>query len=32
MLNTALETAVDAILVFVSEGLEAAMNKFNGVA
>ena len=32
LLNVALDTAVDAILVFVSEGLEAAMNKFNGAA
>ena len=32
LLNVALEAAVDAILVFVSEGLEAAMNKFNGAA
>ncbi len=32
LLNVALEAAVDAILVFVSEGLNAAMNKFNGVA
>jgi PTH1 family peptidyl-tRNA hydrolase len=31
-LNVALEAAVDAILVFVGEGLEAAMNKFNGAA
>ena len=30
MLNLALEPAVDAILVFVTEGLEAAMNQFNG--
>ena len=32
LLNVALDTAVDAILVFVNEGLEAAMNKFNGAA
>jgi PTH1 family peptidyl-tRNA hydrolase len=32
LLNIALDTAVDAMLVFVTEGLEAAMNKFNGVA
>ena len=32
LLHVALDTAVDAILVFVSEGLEAAMNKFNGAA
>jgi PTH1 family peptidyl-tRNA hydrolase len=31
LLNIALDAAVDAILVFVSEGLNAAMNKFNGV-
>jgi PTH1 family peptidyl-tRNA hydrolase len=30
LLNVALDAAVDAILVFVTEGLEAAMNKFNG--
>jgi PTH1 family peptidyl-tRNA hydrolase len=29
-LNAALDSVVDAILVFVTEGLEAAMNKFNG--
>ncbi len=32
LLNVALDAAVDAILIFVSEGLEAAMNKFNGAA
>ena len=32
LLKIALDTAVDAMLVFVTEGLEAAMNKFNGVA
>lgn len=32
LLKIALEAAVDAILVFVTEGLDAAMNKFNGVA
>jgi len=32
LLHVALDTAVDAILVFVSAGLEAAMNKFNGAA
>ena len=32
LLNIALDTAVDAMLVFVTEGLDAAMNKFNGVA
>jgi PTH1 family peptidyl-tRNA hydrolase len=30
LLHIALDAAVDAILVFVTEGLEAAMNKFNG--
>jgi peptidyl-tRNA hydrolase, PTH1 family len=30
MLNLALDAAVDAILVFVTEGLEAAMNQYNG--
>jgi len=29
-LSAVLEKAVDAIKTFVSEGLEAAMNKFNG--
>ena len=29
MLNLALERAVDAMLLFVTDGLEAAMNKFN---
>ncbi len=32
LLNITLEAAVDAILLFVSEGLDAAMNKFNGAA
>jgi PTH1 family peptidyl-tRNA hydrolase len=32
LLNIALDAAVDAMLVFVTEGLETAMNKFNGVA
>jgi PTH1 family peptidyl-tRNA hydrolase len=31
LLNIALDAAVDAILIFVTEGLNAAMNKFNGV-
>jgi peptidyl-tRNA hydrolase, PTH1 family len=30
LLNLALDAAVEAILVFATEGLEAAMNKFNG--
>jgi PTH1 family peptidyl-tRNA hydrolase len=30
LLSAVLEKAVDAIKTFVSEGLEAAMNKFNG--
>jgi PTH1 family peptidyl-tRNA hydrolase len=30
LLNVALDAAVEAVLVFVTEGLEAAMNKFNG--
>jgi PTH1 family peptidyl-tRNA hydrolase len=30
LLATILESGVDAILVFVSQGLEVAMNQFNG--
>ena len=30
LLNVALDAAVEAVLVFVTKGLEAAMNKFNG--
>jgi peptidyl-tRNA hydrolase, PTH1 family len=30
ILNQALDRAVEAMLIFVSEGLEAAMNKYNG--
>jgi PTH1 family peptidyl-tRNA hydrolase len=31
-LNETLETAVEAVLTFVGEGLEAAMNRYNGLA
>ena len=30
LLTTILERGADAVLVFVSQGLEAAMNQFNG--
>jgi peptidyl-tRNA hydrolase, PTH1 family len=32
LLNITLESAVDAILLYVIDGLDAAMNKFNGAA